>query len=220
MSIAGNGLRPDLPVWGFFGRILLAGIGNALIVPAPWTATILYRFLAEHASLPDGRRLVFTGRPGDIWPVLVGIAALPWLHAAAERAGFPREIGVLWMIATWALSFAVLKWLWVHVTTDDGALRLAFRGGFWPYLGWHLLLLVSFVTIIGWAWVVKGLARWILGNVAGTARFEFAASGLAILWRTLVLVLVCVLIIPIPWMLRWYSAWIISQVTVEPPAAA
>ena len=33
----------------------------------------------------------------------------------------------------------------------------------------------------------------------------------SILWRTLVFALGCVLFIPIPWMLRWYTRWYVSQ---------
>jgi hypothetical protein len=34
---------------------------------------------------------------------------------------------------------------------------------------------------------------------------------LEILWRTLVWVISCIFIIPIPWTLRWYLQWMISQ---------
>jgi hypothetical protein len=34
---------------------------------------------------------------------------------------------------------------------------------------------------------------------------------LDLLWRSLVLVLLNVLIIPIPWTTRWYLRWLISQ---------
>jgi hypothetical protein len=50
--------------------------------------------------------------------------------------------------------------------------------------------------------------------VRGTAEFEFTATGLSILWRTLVAVLLSILIIPIPWIMRWYTRWMISQVSV------
>jgi hypothetical protein len=51
--------------------------------------------------------------------------------------------------------------------------------------------------------------------VRGTAEFAFTGTGLEILWRTVVVVLLCILIIPIPWMMRWYTQWILSQVAVR-----
>jgi len=32
-----------------------------------------------------------------------------------------------------------------------------------------------------------------------------------VLWRSLVFVIGCAFLIPIPWVLRWYSNWYISQ---------
>ena len=91
-------LRPSLPVWDLFGRTLLLGLGNLVIVAAPWTVTSFYRFLCEHITLPDGRRFRFTGEPRDIWHVLVGIAAVPWIHGLAQYAGFPRHLALLWTL--------------------------------------------------------------------------------------------------------------------------
>ena len=54
--------------------------------------------------------------------------------------------------------------------------------------------------------------RWICRNVDGTRReIIFNGSGLEILWRTLVFSIGCAFIIPIPWLLRWYTKWYASQ---------
>jgi hypothetical protein len=108
----------------------------------------------------------------------------------------------------------LLKWVCANVTTEDGSMKLTFEGGYLPYIGWNILLALSFITIIGWAWVAKFMAQWVCRNVRGTAAFEFNATGLSILWRTLVTGLLSILIIPIPWMMRWYTEWMISQVSV------
>ena len=97
---------------------------------------------------------------------------------------------------------------------------LSFEGGYLPYIGWNILLGLSFITIIGWAWVAKFMMQWICRNVRGTAEFDFTATGLSILWRTLVAVLLTILIIPIPWVMQWYAQWMISQVSVVRPARA
>jgi hypothetical protein len=62
--------------------------------------------------------------------------------------------------------------------------------------------------------------RWICRNIAGTRReVVFNGSGLQVLWRSLVFGLGCVLIIPIPWALRWYTQWYVAQYALVQRAA-
>jgi hypothetical protein len=57
-------------------------------------------------------------------------------------------------------------------------------------------------------------------NVAGTHRaVVFNGSGLSVLWRTIVFSLACIVIIPIPWMIRWLADWYISQFELVQPGA-
>lgn len=207
------GLRSALPVWGLFGWMLLLGIGNVLIIPSPWTSTGYFRFLVRHLALPDGRKLTFAGQAGDIWFVFIALALLPMI-------GLIPFAGLLTFLLTAALNVRVLKWLCARTDTAEGGLRLSFGGGYWANIGWYVLLLLSCITIIGWAWVVVAWMRWVCRNVHGTIGFGFAGSGPAVLGRTLLLWLLCILIIPIPWALRWYANWFLSQVTVGSPAAA
>jgi len=202
-------LTADFEVWGLFWRLFLVAIGSFLIVPAPWVNTTYYRYIGVSTALPDGRRFTFSGRPGDIWLVFVGIAILGLL------AQFVPYGGILLNLGSFALSVLVLRWFCSHLGTEDGTTRLTFEGGIWNYIGWNFLLGLSIVTIIGWAWVAKGLLQWLCQNVRGTLAFEFTGTGSAILWRSLAVVLASIFIIPIPWMARWYAAWIVSQIQVS-----
>ena len=57
-------------------------------------------------------------------------------------------------------------------------------------------------------------------NVSGTQReIVFNASGLEMLWRTLVFAVGCMFLIPIPWVLRWYTRWYVSQFELVERAA-
>jgi hypothetical protein len=203
----------SLPVWGLFGRCLLVVIGSLFIIPAPWTSTMFYRYVSTHIALPDGRRVTFAGEPGDIWVVFIGLALLGF-------GGLLISGGNLFAAPlSWALSVLVFRWVCAKLGSEDGSVKLTFEGKVWGFIGWNVLLYLSFITIIGWAWVFKAIMRWICQNVHGTVRFEFRGTGLSILWRTLVLGFVSILIIPIPWLMRWYTAWLISQVhTVNPSA--
>jgi hypothetical protein len=220
LALSSSGpLRPEFPVWALFGRLLLAGIGFLFIIPAPWTSTALYRFVVDHVALPDGKRLNFTGQPTDIWYVLMGLPALSWLHGLIEQQHLRFAVGAAVALASWALTVMVIQWFCAKLTSEDGRLSISFEGGYWPYIGWNLLLIVSIMTIVGWAWVMKFMMQWVCRSVRGSASFDFTATGWEVLWRTFVLGLACIFIIPIPWIIRWYKTWFVSQISVGPPSA-
>jgi len=52
-------------------------------------------------------------------------------------------------------------------------------------------------------------------NISGATRpVSFTGSGWQILWRSFVFEVCSIFIIPIPWMLRWYARWYVSQIAV------
>jgi hypothetical protein len=232
-------LIPVIPVWGLFWRSVVTLIGVAAIIPAPWVGSEFYKWLCERVSLPDGRPLKFSGKPGDIWYVFVLWGAMFWiggltklidddksgnlLHFFVESEATSLRIDLGYaqlaaMFLSWIFAVLLLKWFCAHASTADDRLKLSFEGGYLPYIGWNILLGLSALTIIGWAWVLKYQLRWICRNVRGTAEFAFTGTGLAILWRVIVVVLLSILIIPIPWMMRWYAQWMLSQVAVRAEA--
>ncbi len=210
---ASGPLHSTIPVWGLFWRSVVALLGIVLVIPAPWVGPWFYKWLCERVSLPDGRPLTFSGKPGDIWYVFVAWGALMWIGQLQDG-----RYELLTIVVSWILGVLLLKWFCAHASTADERLKLSFEGGYLPYIGWNILLALSAITIIGWAWVMKYMLRWICQNVRGTAEFAFTGTGLEILWRTIVVVLLCILIIPIPWVMRWYTQWMLSQVAVRAEA--
>ncbi len=202
-----EGLTVRLGVWGLFWRSLLVILGNFVVIPAPWTNTTLYRYFGQNTWLPDGRRLTFAGSPGDIWYVFIGIALL-------GLAGQIPKAAIVTLPLTCFLQYVAFRWLCAKIGSEDGSVKLEFSGNVWAYVGWYLLVILSVVTIIGWAWVLKFYLRWVCRNVSGTVQFDFVATGWGILWRSLLTGLACALLIPIPWMLRWYTTWMLSEVRV------
>src|ERR1700694_2285457 len=197
---AGGSLWADFSIWALLGRALLLLIGFLLVIPAPWVATSFYRWFIERLRVPQRPNLGFTGKPGDIWYVFViqGLCA----YAGFSDAWYPPLI-VIPLQAL--LSWLTIRWIAAKLSSDGHRLPLNFAGSALGYIGWYLLLYVSVLSIIGWAWVITAWMRWLCRNIAGTRReIVFNASGWQILWRTLVYAFLMVLIIPIPWAMGWY----------------
>lgn len=202
----GGPVSIDLPLWSFLGRVVLYVIGFAFVIPAPWTGTSLYRWTVSRLQVPGRPNMEFTGQVGDIWWVFILLALSGYAGA------YDSYIQLLMVLLQGYLSFMLLQWLVSHLSSNGQPLPIAFTGSMVTFIGWQLLLTVSFITIIGWAWVATAWTRWICRNIEGTQReIVFNGSGLDVLWRTIVFAFGCLFIIPIPWLLRWYSSWYISQ---------
>lgn len=217
-------LRPDYPALPMFGWLLLAMVGQILIVPSPWTTTRFCRFLCEQCSLPNGKRFRFTGGPGDIWYVTIGMGLLAVLPEAVKREPGMADadpflllvMQVALALVDWCLMLALIHWFVANVQSDDRRMAPEFGGSLLAFIGWQILLVLSLFTVIGWAWAGSAYMRWLCRSILGNAAFDFTGSGLAILWRTVVFVILCALILPIPWMLRWLASWYVSHITVVP----
>jgi len=212
----GNGpLALDVGIWGLLGRSLLFMIGLLLVIPAPWVATMFYRYIIEHLRVPGRPNLAFTGQVGDIWWVFV----LLGLCSYAGSTGYSWLPLVLIVLEAY-LAWMIIRWLASNISSNGERLPIEFKGSAIGYIGWYLLLMISAITIIGWAWVTTAWMRWNCRNISGTHReVVFTASGLGVLWRTIVFVIACGFIIPIPWVLRWYTQWYTSQVSVVEPGS-
>ena len=204
---AGGALSADLPLWPLLGWTLLAGIGMLLVIQAPWTTTAFYRWIVSRLYVPGRPNMAFTGQPLDIWYIFIAIGVLIYLGSAdlyyLQYLSIPIQAALYWMVIRWAAA---------NFSSNGQPLPITFNGSVLGYIGWQVLLYVSFLTIIGWAWVAAAWTRWICRNISGTHReVIFLGSGLEILWRSLVFGIACIFIIPIPWMLRWFGNWYISQ---------
>ena len=214
-SAGGGSLSVDLELWPLLGRSLVFAIGLLLVVPAPWVATSFYRWMASRIDVPGRPNLAFTGEVGDIWYVFVAIGLIsdigffhvPYLH-------------YILILAQAVLSWMTVRWICANLSSNGRPLSLSFDGSALFYVGWQLLTMLSAITIIGWAWVAVYWMRWNCSNVGGTRReILFNATGLEMLWRSLVCAIGCGFLIPIPWVLRWYITWYVSQFELVERAA-
>jgi hypothetical protein len=206
----GVALSADFSIWALLGRSLIFIIGFLLVIPAPWVATSFYRWFISCVRVPQRPNLGFSGQPMDIWWVFMLLA----LCTYAGLSGIPYLRFVLVPVQAY-LSWMTVKWIVANITSNGQPLQLSFLGDALQYIGWYVLLSISFITIIGWAWVTTAWTRWMFHNIEGTRReVIFNASGLDVLWRTLVFAIGCALIIPIPWVLGWYTRWYMSQIAL------
>lgn len=213
MPAAGDGgsgsLSIDLPLWPFFGRCLLLVIGNVLVVPSPWTTVSYYRWITPRFYVPGRSDLAFEGKVGDIWYVIVGMALLGYAGRVSHYIELAAIIGhalLSWMLLRWAVS---------QISSSGRLIGLEFKGTIWTYVGWQILAVLSVLTVIGWAWVATAWIRWICRNIDRSRReLTFNGTGLEFLWRTLVTVIGCAFLIPIPWVIRWYTEWGVSQLAL------
>jgi hypothetical protein len=210
----GGPLSVDLGLWEFLGRGLLYVIGIALVIPAPWVATSFYRWMASRVRVPDRPNFAFNGQPMDIWYAFVGLPVLAYLGEAGHL------INLICFLGQAYLAWMIVRWIAGNLSSNGQPLPIAFNGSPLTFIGWDVLVVISFVTVIGWAWVVAAQMQWICRNIGGTHReIVFNGTGLEILWRSLVLVFASAFIIPIPWVMRWYTQWYVSQFELVERAA-
>ncbi|MBR0758546.1 DUF4339 domain-containing protein [Bradyrhizobium jicamae] len=215
-SYSGGPLSIDPPVFPFFGRALLMIIGGYLVIPAPWTYTGFYRWFISQIQVPGRPNLGFTGQPMDIWYVFVVLGLLGYASLAGSTI-----IQLLAAVLGAYLAWMVICWLVSHLTSDGRELPISFKGSPLVYVGWYVGFMVSVITIIGWAWVLAAWMRWQCANIEGTSReVIFTGTGLEVLWRSIVFTIGCGFLIPIPWVLRWYTRWFVSQFALVERGAA
>jgi hypothetical protein len=205
---SGGPLSIDFAILEFVWRSLALFAGLLFILPAPWAQVWYMKWFISRVQVPGRRNLGFAGK---------AITLVPWYFGALVIGIGVAIIGVRWLnnlitLAEIAVYWLFIRWVIANLTSNDQPLGLSFSGSIWAYLGWSILAVISFLTIIGWAWVYTAWARWFCRNIQGTQReVIFNGSGLELLWRAIVVGLASILVIPIPWMYRWMSGWLASQ---------
>jgi hypothetical protein len=204
----GGSLSVDFGILEFTWRSLVLMIGMIFIIPTPWAIVWYLRWIVPCVHVRGRPNLSFEGQAMTLVPwyfgaiVLVIVAALTGIHWL-NNLMFLVQIALYWLF---------LKWFIVNLASNGQPLGLSFVGSPWAFLGWSVLTAISFITIIGWAWVYVASMRWFCRNIEGSRREAiFNGTGLEFLWRSIVTAIACLFIIPIPWMYRWLMQWLASQ---------
>jgi hypothetical protein len=204
----GGSLSIDFDIWEFVWRSLVLLIGLIFIIPTPWVIVWYNKWMVSRVHVPGRPNLSFTGTAMTVAIYYFGFIAIAIVIGLFGNAWLSNLIYVVQIVLYWLF----LKWLVANLASNGQSLGLSFSGSVWAYAGWSILAVISVVTIIGWAWVYTAMMRWICSNIQGTRReVIFTATGLEMLWRTIVAFIGFVFIIPIPWVYRWMFQWLASQ---------
>src|SRR6185437_573792 len=207
-GVADGAMSIDFGILEFTWRSIVYALGAATIILMPWTIVWYLKWIVSCVRVPGRPNLSFTGSAMTLVPWIAGLVVL---EIVAVASGI-RILGTLVSIGTIVATWLFIRWQVANIASNGQPLGLSFSGSVWAYIGYNLLLAISFITIIGWAWVYAAQARWFCRNVQGTRRMVvFKGTGLEILWRLVVVSLASSLIIPIPWMFRWMMRWMLSQ---------
>ena len=211
---------------GLLGWLLLLLGATFLVIPLAWATAGVARWFCRHTTFSDGTTAEFRGTGGQIviWSILyvVVLAIQQFLINEVENEGLVAVFAVMLgtMVVVLAIVLTILKWFVFNVTLRraDGSAApdIAFEGGYTGLLGWYLLTAAGIYTVVGWAWAVAGMYRWMASQVKGRGiRFSFHGPGLQILWRIAVAAAGSFLIIPIPWLYLWITRWLIQNIRME-----
>jgi len=203
--------------WG-----LLATLLSLLIIPAAWGVVALYRWFVRNLSFSDGTNATFEGKGEQVWgyfAIAMLLGFVPQLSRAVEdpAASLLIALGlpILLLPISAAIWLRIIRWFFSNIRLSCGT-SLNFNGNYGPYLGWMLLVSLSVFTIIGWAWALVAMLRWICRSIeAGQNHLEFVGDGWGLLWRSILAALASILIIPIPWVWLWVIRWVTGNMVIK-----
>ena len=184
-----------------------------LAIAGTWVVAAACRWFCRNLRFSDNTTADFSGRGGQVlgWWVLSLLVGRTW--------NLPTPEGVLLCIALSLLgvwgALNVWRWFVSHVELSSSR-RFSFFGAYVELLGWEILLILSVLTVIGWAWALAALYRWMARNTRSQdVALRFHGEGHQILWRTVVAILGSIPLVTIPWMWLWYARWMVGNTTIE-----
>jgi hypothetical protein len=187
-------------------------ISAALAVATAWIFETACRWFCRSLTFSDGSTADFSGRAGQIllWWIVWLLAGRRWRFVSYE----PLLEFLIYLATLWA-TWQVMRWFVRSIELSSGK-RLAFTGAYWELLGWEILFGLSFLTVIGWAWVLAAIYRWFARNAHGDGvALQFHGEGVSVLWRTVATVLFSLPVVTIPWAWLWYARWVVRNTTLE-----
>ncbi len=198
-----------LQTLGWIAASILAGLLAA--IPLAWVNAAMIRWICRNTTFSDGSTAEFRGTGGEVvvWHVLLFLVML-----GENALNPPAAIFGLTYVLISGVVLMLLNWFVYNLRLNPGP-HLAFTGSYINLLGWYVALLLSCITIVGWAWVAVAMYQWMARNIKGDGiAVEFRATGLEFLWRGLVTALGSCLIVPMPFLILWFGRWLIGNIVL------
>lgn len=192
-------------------------------IPMGWLYT--YRWATRNTILPSGMRVSFAGTAGQAYGFFVASIALAILKrldltkALGDTPALVFTVAVLWtlglLVGQGLVYLAQFKWVLDNLVFTPST-RVSFKGRVLPYIGWTILTVLAFFTVVGWAWATTAFLRWQMRNTDMPGhRLRFRGKGLDLLWRGIVAFCGCLVILPIPWIIGWLGSWMANNTEME-----
>ena len=208
------------------GWILLSIVATLVVIPIAWVSAAMGRWMCRNMKFSDGTTATFRGTGGQIvgWFIVYSILTIGFeignFTLARKNLGASLLLTLGFLLVASAIILQLTRW-WVSNVELSSGPPLTFEGTYGAYLGWYLLTAILVYTLIGWAWAAAGMYRWYARNTRGQGvEFQFHGKGHQILWRTLLVALASMLIIPIPWVVLWLMRWIVQNISMSRSAVA
>ena len=210
------------------GYSLLLLLLAVFVIPAAWGTAAFMVWWTGCLAFSDGTRAVFEGRAGRVWGLfaaLIVLACLPSVVTAGMPPGNKAlavnlTLALVLLPLEAALKLPIYRWLIEGIRLEPGG-NPRFVGTYAGYLGWVFFLVVSVVTIIGWAWVAVAMVRWFCRHIESDAySVSFVGTGWGMLWRSFLWLVGMVCIIPLPWVFRSMYAWGVNNLVLTHTAQA
>jgi hypothetical protein len=203
-----------------FFWIVLSLAGGMLCIPLAWVNAGVARWVCRSTTFSDGTTAEFRGTGGEVvvWHIFLFLIFVGQQLALARTDpgdyGSMIAIILITYVAMAAIAHTLMKWFVYNLRISTGP-HLTFTGSFAAFLGWYVALLLSGITIVGWAWVAVAMYQWIASKTKGDGiAIEFRATGLEFLWRAVAAAIGSVFIVTIPFLTVWFVRWLISNVVL------
>ena len=154
--------------------ILLAIGGALLVVPLAWVTAAIARWACRNMKFSDGTTIEFRGTGDEVvvWHVFYIFVLVG--HYFLARAVESQSLVAYFMVTIAAnavmlyIVLLLIKWFVYNVKISPGP-AMSFVGSPVSFLGWSLLVVLLVPTVVGWAWGLAALYRWLAENVKAAA---------------------------------------------------
>jgi hypothetical protein len=194
------------------GWIAASVLGGLLCgAPLAWVNAALAGWFCRNTEFSDGSTAEFRGTGGEVvvWHVILFLAV-----SGQAALGGPVALYGLTFVLGVGVALMLLKWMVYNLRLTPGP-QLTFTGSFAGLLGWSAALLLSLLTVVGWAWVAVTALQWAARNVKGEGiALEIRVTPVEFLRRGLATALGSLLIVTIPFLALWFTRWLIANVVL------